>query len=226
MYGTVHCCVSHSSSFQQAELDALERRWRRRLEMQQRESAKKAAASAAAASAAASGRSHFQMPSNQSAAVPAQVVAIPHLKEVIVTRTATWLDRANAILGVGATGESINQQQQSVNGSCDHANAVRSLPAKEIEDQMKEVQRLIYEGPIIQQSTAGLPHLLDQSSGGDNLSHQSATSSLGDHESSQPPVDKRPRRLSGTDTSGAEDAKALVGFLNSVRAAAAADRPS
>jgi hypothetical protein len=192
--------------------------------MQQRESAKKAAASAAAA---ASGRNHFQIPSNPSAVVPpAHAVAIPHLKEVIVTRTATWLDRANAILAAGTTGESINQQLQSVNGSRDHANAVRSLPAKEIEDQMKEVQRLIHEGPIIQQSTAGLPHLLDQSSVADNLSHQSATSSLGDHESSQPPVDKRPRRLSGTDTSGAEDAKALVGFLNSVRAAAAADRPS
>ena len=157
---------------------------------------------------------------------PAHAVAIPHLKEVIVTRTATWLDRANAILGTGTTGESLNQQLQSVNGSRDHANAVRSLPAKEIEDQMKEVQRLIHEGPIIQQSTAGLPHLLDQSAGGDNLPHQSVASSLGDHESSQPPVDKRPRRLSGTDTSGAEDAKALVGFLNSVRAAAAADRPS
>lgn len=223
-------CPSNTAAIDkaQAELDALERRWRRRLEMQQRESFKKAAASAAAAAAAASGRSHFHTPTSQPTVV-AQAPAIghPHFKETIVTRTASWLDRANAILATGQNGASqpISQQQPPVNGSHYHAQAVRSLPAKEIEDQMKEVQRLIHEGPIIQKTTAGLPHLLDHPPPGVS-SYHSDTSSLGEHESPHPPVDKRPRRQSGNDASGAEDAKALVGFLNSVRAAAAADRPS
>jgi hypothetical protein len=201
--------------FAQAELDALERRWRRRLDMQQREAAKKAAASAAAATAVASCRSHFHaLPSAQSTGVSAgHSVAIP--QETIVTRTASWLDRANAILASGGENEPMPQQHLSAD----------SQPAKEIEDEMIEVQRLIHEGPIIQQTTAGLPRLLDHSLGSDSPLQYTASLS-GDLESSQPPVDKRPRRLSGNDSSGAEDAQALVGFLNSVRAAAAADHPS
>lgn len=209
----------------QAELDALERRWRRRLDMQQREAAKKAAASAAAATAAASCRTHFHAPpSNQSATVSAtHTVAIP--QETIVAQTASWLDRANAILASGGEGEPIPRQQLMTDGISGHAQAVSSEPARAIENEMIEVQRLIHEGPIIQQTTAGLPRLLDHSLGSD-IAPQYTTSLSGDHESLQPPVDKRPRRLSGNDSSGAEDAQALVGFLNSVRAAAAADRPS
>jgi hypothetical protein len=184
--------------------------------MQQRESAKKAAASAAAAAAAASGRSHFHASSSQPPVVVSQSQAVgnpQHLQQNLVTRTASWLDRANAILATGQSGPSqpISQVQAPVDGSSDHAQAVRSLPTKDIEDQMKEVQRLIHEGPIIQQTTAGLPHVLDQSPSGANSP-------------SRPPVDKRARRLSGEETSGAADAEALVGFLNSVRAAAAAGR--
>ena len=219
------CILIYLVLLVQAELDALERRWRRRLDMQQREAAKKAAASAAAATAAASGRCHVHIPSaTQSATVSGNhSVAIP--QEAIVTRTASWLDRANAILASGGEVGPVPQRQLVPDGDMDHAEAASSQPAKEIEDEMMEVQRLIHEGPIIQQTTAGLPRLLDHSRGSD-IAPQYTTLASADHESSQPPVDKRPRRLSGNDASGAEDAQALVGFLNSVRAAAAADRPS
>lgn len=68
---------------------------------------------------------------------------------------------------------------------------------------MKEVQRLIHEGPAIQENTAGLATLSEQS---DDL----ATASSG---SDTEPADKRLRT--------AEDAEALVGFLRTVRAFAA-----
>jgi hypothetical protein len=125
----------------QAELDALERRWRRRLDMQQREAAKKAAASAA--TAAASCRSHFHAPSsNQSATVSAtHTVAIP--QETIVAQTASWLDRANAILASGGEGEPMPRQQLMTDGIRGHAQAVSSQPARDIQDEMIEVQRLI-----------------------------------------------------------------------------------
>jgi hypothetical protein len=99
---------------------------------------------------------------------------------------------------------------------------VDSLPQQEIEDQMKEVQRLIHEGPIIQQTTAGLPHLLEQQGDEPHGGQRKVTEDLW-QEPPGPPVDKRPRRSSGGQTSsGAEDAEALVGFLNSVRANAEA----
>jgi len=222
-------CPSNTAAIDksQAELDALERRWRRRLEMQQRESAKKAAASAAAAAAAASGRTHFHTSSLPTSnpviglSNNRQTNIAQHLQQSLVTQTASWLDRANAILSTGQTVAKQLESQPLLSGSQDHAQTVKSLPQsqKEIEDQMKEVQRLIHEGPIIQQTTAGLPHLLEQSS--PNTLPQPTIPSPGGHE----PADKRLRRSSGNDqseTEGAEDAEALVGFLNSVRAAAAA----
>eukprot|EP00548_Thalassiothrix_antarctica_P002400 CAMPEP_0194144494 /NCGR_PEP_ID=MMETSP0152-20130528/13544_1 /TAXON_ID=1049557 /ORGANISM="Thalassiothrix antarctica, Strain L6-D1" /LENGTH=611 /DNA_ID=CAMNT_0038844375 /DNA_START=157 /DNA_END=1992 /DNA_ORIENTATION=- len=217
-------CPSNTAAIDkaQAELDALERRWRRRLEMQQRESAKKAAASAAAAAAAASGRTHFHA-SNLPASNPViglsnnrQSNIAQNLQQSLVTQTASWLDRANAILSAGRTVSKQPESQPPLSGSHDHARAVKSLPQKEIEDQMKEVQRLIHEGPIIQQTTAGLPHLLENSSS--HTLPQPTIPSTGEDE----PADKRLRRTSKNDHSGAEDAEALVGFLNSVRAAAAA----
>ena len=68
--------------------------------------------------------------------------------------------------------------------------------------QMQEVQRLIHEGPIIQQSSADLPDMLDQ-----------AEQQAGTISPNPEPADKRLRT--------AEDAEALVGFLRSVRASAA-----
>eukprot|EP00546_Thalassionema_frauenfeldii_P012529 CAMPEP_0178928506 /NCGR_PEP_ID=MMETSP0786-20121207/19945_1 /TAXON_ID=186022 /ORGANISM="Thalassionema frauenfeldii, Strain CCMP 1798" /LENGTH=560 /DNA_ID=CAMNT_0020604385 /DNA_START=1129 /DNA_END=2812 /DNA_ORIENTATION=- len=200
----------------QAELDALERRWRRRLEIQQRESAKKAAASAAAA--AATGRHTFNTGNAQATDSVATVpnVQSQHLQKSLVTKTASWLDRANAILSGGQSLTGAPENSDSSNSGQDHAQAIKGLPQNEIEDQMKEVQRLIHEGPIIQQSTAGLPHLLEQVS--KPIPSKPAVSSPGERE----PADKRLRRCTASDRSGAEDAEALVGFLNSVRAAASA----
>lgn len=145
--------------FSQAELDTLERRWRRRLELQQRESAKKAAASAVAA-----GRTEGHHP---------------------VTQTAAWLDRAKSAL------------QQ-------HAPPVLSESTTEesLQYQIQEVQRLIYEGPVIQQTSADLPQILDAPEEGSGMGGVTEVE----------PADKRLR----TD----EDAEALVGFIRSVRAAA------
>ena len=80
---------------------------------------------------------------------------------------------------------------------------------------MKEVQRLIHEGPIIQQTTAGLPHLLERQRADPqhaSVGHRKVTD--------EAPADKRARTSFGDSTTGAEDAEALVGFLNSVRASA------
>ena len=86
---------------------------------------------------------------------------------------------------------------------------------------MKEVQRLIYEGPIIQQTAAGLPQLLNYD-GHDNLLVENSISIAPPQNTTQEPADKRQKRSS---LSGAEDAEALVGFLRSVRASAAAGQP-
>jgi hypothetical protein len=154
---TVHF---HLTTFTQAELDTLERRWRRRLELQQRESAKKAAASAVAA-----GRTEGHHP---------------------VTQTAAWLDRAKSALQEPAVLESAEESLQY---------------------QIQEVQRLIYEGPVIQQTSADLPQMLDAPEEGSGA-HLGAMAQV-------EPADKRLR----TD----EDAEALVGFIRSVRAAAGED---
>lgn len=205
-------CPSNTAAIDkaQAELDALERRWRRRLEMQQRESAKKAAASAAAAAAAAAtGRNHLSTNSGN-AQVSNSVAVIPtNQSQTLVTKTASWLERANAILSAGHSITGIPESQHLSSSGQDHAEAVKAIPQHELEDQMKEVQRLIHEGPIIQQNTAGLPHLLEQAS--QPLSPKPELE----------PADKRLRRSRTSDQSGAEDAEALVGFLNSVREAAA-----
>ena len=206
--------------------------------MQQRESAKKAAASAAAAAAAATGRTHLHShvahPSMATAScgTPQTRTAPPHsgghhIKQTAVARTASWLDRANAILAANSEASPATQMQSSapflVPPGRTHVQDVRSLPQKEIEEQMKEVQRLIHEGPSIQQTTAGLPHLLDQEAATHSpfVGQRKVTDDLPHIASGQPPVDKRPR-TSAQSSTGAEDAEALVGFLNSVRASAEA----
>lgn len=118
-------------------MDTLERRWRRRLELQQRESAKKAVA---------------------------RTDPVVHP----VAQTAAWLDRAKSALQEPTAAEALHYQ-------------------------IEQVQRLIYEGPVIQQTSADLPQMLETTS-------------------DSSPADKRLR----TD----EDAEALVGFIRSVRAAA------
>jgi len=176
--------------------------------MQQRESAKKAAASAAAVVAGRIQHPGVQCPVTPNAVLSAyhqtNSMNSQHVKQSAITRTASWLDRANAILT-----PSLSMRLEG-----DH-DQVNTLPENEIENQMKAVERLLHEGPIIQQATAGLPLLLD----GDNNAYLcSEATNIGSQDSIHHPRDKRPRRLSDT---GAEDAEALLGFVNTVRAAAA-----
>mmetsp|Transcript_2635 Transcript_2635/g.7563 ORF Transcript_2635/g.7563 Transcript_2635/m.7563 type:complete len:481 (-) Transcript_2635:295-1737(-) len=208
----------------QAELDALERRWRRRLEMQQRESAKKAAASAAATNAAITGGRHSS-PQTQpmiqgvpvallSAGVSTADANASQIGQNVVTQAASWLDRANAILR-GASFQGLTPSASSETSTARAATpSASSTPDAEIESEMKEVQRLIYEGPQIQKTAAGLPGLLSNG--------QRSNRSPSEGPPSPPePADKRMR--TGGTISGAEDAEALVGFLRSVRAAAGQD---
>lgn len=122
--------------------------------MQQRESAKKAAASAAAA-AAASGRHQLQAhlsqitPSIHRTQAPLSTTDVNsqhQLKHSVVAQTASWLDRANAILARKPVSSTLDYH--------DHNN---------VENQMEEVERLIHEGPLIQKTSAGLPKLLEGS---------------------------------------------------------------
>mmetsp|Transcript_9930 Transcript_9930/g.12584 ORF Transcript_9930/g.12584 Transcript_9930/m.12584 type:complete len:663 (+) Transcript_9930:298-2286(+) len=133
----------------QSELDALERRWEKRLEMQQKDMAKKQAASAAAAAAASlSGRMqiHGKSHLNQKSLNKTE-------SRAVVAQTASWLDRANTLL---------SQAHGSSNDSSDQeAIKIRKSNSDEVEKQMKEVERLIDEGPIIQKTSAGLQTLLE-----------------------------------------------------------------
>ena len=171
------CCFILSYAHSQAELDVLERRWRHRLEMQMRESAKKAAVSAAVAAAAA-------IATEAGADRPHSINP--------VTQTATWLDRAKSAL-------------QGTTGTLPQGHYYDE--EADLEDQLQEVERLIHEGPVIQQKSAGLPQMLDVPEGSQSPTNGSVAS--GDPE----PADKRMKT--------AEDAEALVGFLRSVRASAA-----
>jgi hypothetical protein len=240
---------------EQAELDALERRWRRRLELQQRESAKKAAASAAAANAASRGTVTVQGVPVSMLGASSQNSTDSQLQQSAVTQAATWLDRANVIL-MGNIGNE-NQVDTSMGGNFsnesfqqqnkDETTSTHSSMEDSLEHQMKEVQRLIYEGPIIQQTTAGLPNLLLRTSvstaSADHQAKQNAdrntiiaasmSTPIGSSQMSSSsthisptlePADKRMRMNTAADSNstGAEDAEALVGFLRSVRASAAA----
>lgn len=194
--------------------------------MQQRESAKKAAAAANASSHGEGGHGMIQgvpVALLSGAGSPAASAGSPLGRQNVVTQAASWLDRANALLK-GTKAEGGDSKAGSNNTSPAGLLSVDSMPSAEIENQMKEVQRLIYEGPLIQQTTAVLPHLLSSKgqSGTANALHSAPAAPPPDHTSERNAngehADKRMRR-SG---SGAEDAEALVGFLRSVRASAAA----
>ena len=118
----------------QSELEALEQRWRSRLEMQQRESAKKAAASAAAAAAAASSVRHGGV-------IDASATAVPQNP---ILQTASWLDRAKSLTSLPP-------------------DNIEVLPRNEVMNQMAEVQKLLSEGSSMQRTSAELPHMVEQS---------------------------------------------------------------
>lgn len=237
--------LTHKQTNKQAELMSLEKRWRRRLEMQQREASKKSAVLSPSMSNP-SYTHHLGTPHGGSASSSGnhthQSARYLSSGQHIVAQTATWLDRANSVLAASAS----NVTSATTTGSI------------EVENQMKEVQQLIYEGPSIQKSSAGLTHLIqsaattqpppsqaqhaetdidhqnnvvDRNSHKSTPLHQQGSSSLSP---SVLPTSKRPRRSSSENnlivnadddssspsasiTAGKEDVEALVGFLNSVR---------
>lgn len=103
-----------------------------------------------------------------------------------IAKTASWLDRAKNVLKEPSADSSADEQTQG------------------LESQIQEVQRLIHEGPSIQQTSHALPHILEHPDDGGGV----AAESVDDEH-----AEKRLRT--------AEDAEALVGFLRSVRASAA-----
>ena len=195
--------------------------------MQQRESAKKAAASAAAAAAAASGRSHGFITHN-AMNMGAGTGQAP--RSNVVTQTASWLDRASTILKETGdqTGVTVSCTRQKFSLTEEQAQALESLPKNEIEKQMKEVERLIHEGPLIQQTSAGLPLVLQPPAPVPDSSPQS-TVVMGSAGTASPPSEGQktpPEPADKRMRTGAEDAEALVGFLTAVRASAAAGTDS
>lgn len=131
-----------------------------------------------------------QRESAKKAATSAAVAAIANSERAEidqpnpVAQTASWLDRAKSALKETPT-----------------ENTVEAIS---LHYQMQEVQRLIHEGPVIQQTSADLPQMLDD---------EPPSTHDGQPTVEVEPADKRLK----TD----EDAEALVGFIRSVRASAA-----
>ena len=211
-------CIFHSLYYfpTQMELDELERSWRKRLEIQEQELARKAAASAAGC---------LSDPNNR--------LADAQIKRNLIAKTAAWLDRADAILCVGSKGSSASldtggsdEPKPSQDESSDQ------LPQSVLESQMKEVEKLLDEGTLIQKTSKGLPKLLQGASGTDmasssdpsNIKRRGSFSAATATEAGQ--GTKRPKRsfsanhlanlpTSGeADTADAEGAQALVGLLH------------
>mmetsp|Transcript_17827 Transcript_17827/g.51035 ORF Transcript_17827/g.51035 Transcript_17827/m.51035 type:complete len:498 (+) Transcript_17827:231-1724(+) len=206
----------------QSELDELERKWRRRLETQEQESARKAAVSAAAA---ASGR--LGDPNNR--------LADAQIKRNLIAKTAAWLDRADAILSVGGKGASASPDTGSSEESkpSQDDESADQLPQSVLESQMKEVEKLLNEGTLIQKTSKGLPKLLQGASGADLVPSSDASNKKrsGSFSAATATTEagqgtKRPKRsfsdnhlvnlptFSTTDTADTEGAHTLVGLLH------------
>jgi hypothetical protein len=224
--------------FPQSELETLEKRWRKRLDMQRKEADKKqaasVAASAAAAAIAAASAPHLHDPT--SALIRLNASALPG-NRVVVTRTASWLDRANAIL---SNRRIANEQLSKQLGQRD-----------EVKKEMQEVKKLIQEGPIIQKSSEMLRETSDidppskrKVSDERNLKLMQTELRLADHSPSRikKGVVKRMRKSLSTNnldlrsdqiradfnlsTGEAEDAASFLGFITSVREEAASGATS
>jgi hypothetical protein len=159
-----------------------------------------------------------------------------NVQRTAVTQAASWLDRANAILKGTIASDAVRDYSNHTSTSSSpqpREESTQSSGEDSLENQMKEVQRLIYEGPAIQQTAAAFPNLLIRSS---HTSEQGNSSSpnvalpFSTASAATPaplstdlePADKRLRTSGSSVTSGAEDAEALMGFLSSVHASAAA----
>lgn len=152
------------------------------MELQQRESSRKAAVVASSAAAALNqGYSSLEGGHDPS--------------HNAVRQTATWLERARSALS-----------QPAYEGT-----SAQISDADVLQTQLNEVQRLINEGPIIQQSVVDLPATKPDH---EDKAPSPGGSVSGSVNSNTEPADKRLRT--------AEDAEALVGFIRSVRASAAA----
>lgn len=205
--------------------------------MQQRESEKKAAASAAAANAATRGSSAMVQ------GVPVAILGAgahgandSQIQQTAVTQAASWLDRANAILkGSISTDAAMNSSTHTSTSSSPQPRdeSTQSSGDDSLENQMIEVQRLIYEGPAIQQTAAAFPNLLIQSSNSSDQGRSSpgmaarpgvalSTDAAGMVAPDSEPADKRLRTSNTSAGPETGDAEAFVGFLSSVRASAAA----
>ena len=132
------------------ELAALEKRWRRRLEMQQREITKKNLASLSPPSTLSSpnrfshtrGQAtfpHYIVPTRPNVCNKSILTSNSpsHQGQVQIAQTATWLDRASTILS-------------------------KSTPDLNVDKQIKEVEKLIHEGPNIKNTLASIPSLLQR----------------------------------------------------------------
>jgi hypothetical protein len=201
--------------------------------VQQRESAKKAAASAAAtreSAAMVQGVPVAVLGSGVHSSNPSQI------PQTAVTQAASWLDRANAILKGTITSDGVRDYSNHTSTSSSPQpkdESTQSSGEDSLENQMKEVQRLIYEGPAIQQTAAAFPNLLIQSAQSSDQGNSSpanvalpystvSAATAGPVSPDLEPADKRLRTSGVSLTSGAEDAEALMGFLSSVHASAAA----
>uniref|UniRef100_A0A7S4JCB1 Uncharacterized protein n=1 Tax=Odontella aurita TaxID=265563 RepID=A0A7S4JCB1_9STRA len=209
----------------QLELDGLERRWRKRLEIQQKESAKKAA------TAAASGRHNY---STDGLSANSHGISLSefHVQNSTIATMAKWLDRANAVLSHDA--ESLEHNQV--------VDATEPATANMVEIQLKELEELIGLGPKIQQTFKGLPKFFKESPSLVSIGESSTSSHPGDDPSlslcemakhgrsftgdgTKVPQAKKPcvapssdvRANHASSSADAKDAETLVGFLNSVR---------
>jgi len=173
--------------------------------MQQRESARKAAASAVAVAAERSSSAPHGVGSSDSSSREQHGKVgnrIVNQEENAVARTASWLNRAKSALKDPAKTKRTSTPK------------AKPRKADDLRSQMQEVERLINEGPAIQQTSAELPEMIDKA---EEEAHPSASEdNMSAGSSDIEPADKRLRT--------AEDAEALVGFLRSVRASAAAGR--
>ena len=202
----------------QAELKLLEAKWRERLELQQREASKKA------------GRHHSLHHMNSPALSSSGA-------NNDVTRTAVWLDKVDMIL------QNASVDAESASGI--KQGETNRIPHFTLEEQMENVQRLIHEGPLIQQKSSKLimKQRLDVERHGEALSKRKVSECAGGDNGKTKRNDKEVagagrqdartddsieikkarKPTSGTCLSSFEhnasdsDAEALVGFLNAVR---------
>jgi len=201
--------------------------------MQQKEAAKKQAAASTAASAL-SGRMFHGKSLHESLGNKGN--------RAVVTQTASWLDRANAILTQAHSSQRSEAEMKISKTSSD-----------EVEQEMKEVEQLIHEGPMIQKTSAGLSTILqpdssrhdstpssdfpskrkvsDDDKSGGNLDTPDHSPSLQQSFSSEGRISFRPRfydkRMKRSyshnhlqNIQDHEDAATLMGFLSSVHQAA------